>query len=82
MLLKNDKMAKQKETPKMTAGRAVLIELIQRYLKGLLDPSISLLEVHKLLYFMQEAGRAITLKIPESALWSLCAKLASCTKRS
>lgn len=58
----NDKMAKQKETPKMTAGRAVLIELIQRYLKGLLDPSISLLEVHKLLYFMQEAGEPLRLK--------------------
>lgn len=58
----NDKMAIQKETPKMTAGRAVLIELIQRYLKGLLDPSISLLEVHKLLYFMQEAGEPLRLK--------------------
>lgn len=58
----NDRIAKQKETPKMTAGRAVLIELIQRYLKGMLDPSISLLEVHKLLYFMQEAGEPLRLK--------------------
>lgn len=58
----NDTMAKQKEVPKMTAGRAVLIELIQRYLKGLLDPSLSLLEVHKLLYFMQEAGEPLRLK--------------------
>lgn len=57
----NDRMAKQREVPKMTPGRAVLIELIQRYLKGLLDPSVSLLEVHKLLYFMQEAGEPLRL---------------------
>lgn len=53
---------KQKEIPKMTAGRAVLIELIQCYLKGMLDPSISLLEVHKLLYFMQETGENLRLR--------------------
>ncbi|WP_323866571.1 hypothetical protein [Xenorhabdus szentirmaii] len=55
------KMPHRKQIPKMTAGRAVLIELMQRYLKGLLDPSISLLEVHKLLYFMQEAGEPLRL---------------------
>lgn len=58
----NKKMVHAKQTPKMTAGRAVLIELIDRYLKGMLDPSISLLEVHKLLYFMQEAGEPLRLK--------------------
>jgi O-acetyl-ADP-ribose deacetylase (regulator of RNase III) len=42
--------------PKMTEGRAALVGLMQRYLAGLMDPFISLLEVHKLLYFMQEAG--------------------------
>lgn len=47
--------------PKMTAGRAVLIEIIQRYLSGLLDPSITLLEIHKLMYFMQEAGEPLRL---------------------
>lgn len=58
----NDRITRQKEVPKMTAGRAVLIELMQRYLQGLLDPSVSLLEVHKLLYFMQEAGEPLRLK--------------------
>lgn len=58
----NDKIAKQKAVPNMTAGRAVLIELVQRYLKGLLDPIVSLLEVHKLLYFMQEAGEPLRLQ--------------------
>lgn len=58
----NDKMVRNQPVPKMTAGRAVLIELIQRYLGGLLDPTVSLLEVHKLLYFMQEAGEPLRLK--------------------
>jgi len=58
----NDRMARNRAVPKMTAGRAVLIELIQRYLGGLLDPIVSLLEVHKLLYFMQEAGEPLRLK--------------------
>ncbi len=51
-----------KEVPKMTAGRAALVELIDRYLKGLMDPFISLLEVHKLMYFMQEVGEPLRLK--------------------
>lgn len=58
----NDKMARNTAVPTMTAGRAVLIELLQRYLAGLLDPTVSLLEVHKLLYFMQEAGEPLHLK--------------------
>jgi hypothetical protein len=34
---------------------------MHRYLRGLLDPSISLLEAHKLMYFMQEAGEPLRL---------------------
>ena len=48
--------------PKMTAGRAVLVGLIDCYLRGLLDPFVTLLEVHKLLYFMQESGERLRLK--------------------
>ncbi len=51
-----------KEIPKMTAGRAALIGLMDRYLKGLMDPFISLIEVHKLMYFMQESGEELRLK--------------------
>jgi O-acetyl-ADP-ribose deacetylase (regulator of RNase III) len=47
--------------PQMTESRAVLIVLMDRYLKGLLDPFITLLEVHKLMYFMQEAGQPLKL---------------------
>ncbi len=55
-------MAKSTEVPPMTPGRAVLIGLVERYLAGLMDPSISLLEVHKLMYFMQEAGEPLRLR--------------------
>ena len=58
----NDKMAHFREVPKMTAGRAALVELIRRYLGGLLDPFVTLLEVHKLMYFMQEAGEPLRLR--------------------
>lgn len=47
--------------PQMTVSRASLIELINRYLQGLLDPTISLLEIHKLMYFMQETGENLRL---------------------
>lgn len=46
----------------MTAGRAALIGLMDRYLRGLLDPFITLLEVHKLMYFMQTAGEPLKLR--------------------
>jgi hypothetical protein len=56
-----------KRVPKMTAGRAALVGLMDRYLAGLLDPFVSLLEVHKLLYFMQEAGEPLRLRLPRVA---------------
>lgn len=58
----SDTMAHVREVPTMTAGRAALVELIQRYLGGLLDPFVTLLEVHKLMYFMQEAGEPLRLQ--------------------
>lgn len=50
------------KVPSMTAGRAALVGLMWRYLKGLLDPFVTLLEVHKLMYFMQEAGEPLKLR--------------------
>jgi O-acetyl-ADP-ribose deacetylase (regulator of RNase III) len=50
------------DVPKMTAGRAALVGLMDRYLAGLLDPFITLLEVHKLMYFMQQTGEQLRLK--------------------
>ncbi len=57
-----DKIVRNREVPNMTAGRAALVELLNRYLNGLLDPLVTLLEVHKLMYFMQEAGEPLRLK--------------------
>ena len=46
----------------MTPGRAALLGLMHRYLIGLAEPFVTLLEVHKLLYFMQEAGERLRLR--------------------
>lgn len=48
--------------PKMTAGRAALIGLIKRYLAGMMETSITLLEIHKLMYFLQAAGEPLRLR--------------------
>lgn len=56
-------MSHIRAVPEMTAGRAALVELIHRYLGGLLDPFVTLLEVHKLMYFMQEAGEPLQLRV-------------------
>ena len=53
---------KPRETPAMTPGRAALVVLMHRYLGGLMDPFVTLLEVHKLLYFIQEAGEPLRLR--------------------
>ncbi len=47
--------------PKMTPGRAALVGLMARYQAALLDPYITLLEVHKLMYFLQAAGEPLRL---------------------
>jgi O-acetyl-ADP-ribose deacetylase (regulator of RNase III) len=52
--------------PKMTAGRAALVALMDRYLKGLLDPFVSLLEIHKLVYFLQAAGEPLKLEFVQA----------------
>lgn len=56
----------QREVPKMTPGRAALVELLNRYLRGLLDPFVTLLEAHKLMYFMQEAGQPLRLRYTQA----------------
>lgn len=55
-------MVKQKAKPKLTVGRAALVGLMRRYLAAVMDPFVSLLEIHKLVYFMQEAGEPLKLK--------------------
>ncbi len=55
-------MARAAKIPDMTPGRAALVVLMQRYLRALMDPFVSLLEIHKLLYFLQEAGEGLRLR--------------------
>ncbi|WP_262407508.1 type II toxin-antitoxin system antitoxin DNA ADP-ribosyl glycohydrolase DarG [Pseudomonas simiae] len=55
-------MPNKTERPNMTEGRAALLALMDRYLKGMLDPVVSLLEMHKLMYFLQESGQPLRLQ--------------------
>ena len=60
------RMVRNREIPKMTPGRAALVGLMYRYLSGLLDPYVSLLEVHKLMYFLQESGEPLRLRFQKA----------------
>jgi O-acetyl-ADP-ribose deacetylase (regulator of RNase III) len=55
-------MVKTAHAPRMTVGRAALLGLMHRYLAALMDPFVSLLEMHKLMYFIQEAGEGLKLQ--------------------
>lgn len=62
---KDGRANRSSNVPKMTPGRAALVELMDRYLKGLLDPFVTLLEVHKLMYFLKVAGDLRDLEFAE-----------------
>jgi len=57
-----EKMVHSKKVPNLTVGRAALLVLIRRYLAAVMDPFVTLLEIHKLMYFMQEAGEGLKLR--------------------
>lgn len=59
-------MVRSRDVPPMTSGRAALVGLINRYLSGVMDPFVTLLEIHKLLYFMQVAGEPLRLRYVEA----------------
>lgn len=54
-------VTKSRAVPNMTPGRAALVVLMNRYLGGLMDPFVTLIEVQKLMYFMQETGEPLRL---------------------
>lgn len=60
----SDRMAKhkRKDPPKLTPYRAALVSIMDRYLRGLMEPEVTLLEVHKLAYFLQLSGLAMKLR--------------------
>jgi len=55
-------IVKEENAPKMTVGRAALVGLMRRYLSAVMDPTVTLLELQKLMYFMQESGQALQLR--------------------
>ncbi len=55
-------MVHSEKVPGLTVGRAALLVLIRRYLAAVMDPYVTLLEIHKLMYFMQEAGEGLRLQ--------------------
>jgi O-acetyl-ADP-ribose deacetylase (regulator of RNase III) len=57
-----EKSVKSITAPDMTPGRAALVGLAHHYLGGLLDPFITLLELHKLMYLLQESGEPLKLR--------------------
>ena len=57
----DDRPNRSAKTPNMTVTRAALIGLMDRYLRGLLDPFVTLLETHKLMYFMEKSGEPLRL---------------------
>ncbi|WP_370163070.1 type II toxin-antitoxin system antitoxin DNA ADP-ribosyl glycohydrolase DarG [Limimaricola soesokkakensis] len=54
-------VTKSRDIPSITPGRAALVVLVNQYLSGLLDPFVTLIELQKLMYFMQEAGQPLRL---------------------
>ena len=61
----SERMARSRDLAKMTPGRAALIGLMDHYLSVLLDPFVTLLEVHKLMYFLQASGERLRLSYTE-----------------
>jgi O-acetyl-ADP-ribose deacetylase (regulator of RNase III) len=60
----SDRMARhrRKEAPRLTPYRAALVQLMDRYVRGLMEPYVTLLEIHKLVYFLQSSGLNMRLK--------------------
>ena len=56
-------MVNQTRRPKLTTAKAAVLGLMQNYLAGLMDVGVSLLEIHKLMYFLQVAGEPLKLEL-------------------
>jgi len=56
-----EEMSHIKKNPNLTVGRAALLVLMRRYLAAVMDPFVTLLEIHKMMYLLQEAGEGLKL---------------------
>lgn len=68
-------MAINTKKPNMTVGRAALLGLMRRYLAGSMDPFVTLLEIHKLMYFLSEAGENLRLSFRKAPYGPYAVKL-------
>ena len=66
------------DVPKMTPGRAALVGLMHRYLRGLLDPFVTLLEVHKTYVLYARGGAVVEAHLCEGDVWTVCGEPSSC----
>jgi O-acetyl-ADP-ribose deacetylase (regulator of RNase III)/uncharacterized protein YwgA len=64
---KPSEQAREAKVPNMTPGRAILLTLIQHYQAGFMDTTTTLLQIHKLMYFMQALGEPLKLKYEEGS---------------
>lgn len=51
--------------PKLTKARAAVLGLMRNYLSGLMDVEVTLLEIQKLMYFLEVAGEPLKLDYAE-----------------
>lgn len=56
---KAETMARARKSANMTPARAAMIGLMRSYLASVMDPFVTLLEIHKLMYFLVECGEPI-----------------------
>ncbi len=70
-----EKMKPTGKIPGLTVGRAALLVLMRRYLGAVMDPFVTLLEIHKLMYFMQEAGEDLNLQYAKGTYGPYATKL-------
>jgi O-acetyl-ADP-ribose deacetylase (regulator of RNase III) len=58
-------MVNRTPRPRLTTARAAVLGLMRNYLAGLMDVEVSLLEIHKLMYFLEVAGEPLKLDYSE-----------------
>lgn len=63
-----ERMVRNERPLNMTIGRASLLCLMRRYLAAVMDPAVTLLELHKLMYFLQEAGEKLQLRYQKAPM--------------
>jgi O-acetyl-ADP-ribose deacetylase (regulator of RNase III) len=59
-------MVNRSRRPKLTKAKAALLGLMENYLAGLMDVTVTLLEIQKLMYLLEEAGEPLDLRFAKA----------------